>query len=273
VSEPAKSLNVGVAGFGTIGAVVSHRLDQGVFGLRLVAIAARNIDKARLQVEQFSNPVPILDHSMLADMADVIVDCTPASVSREIAEQVLQAGRILVPLSIGVLLEHPELIDLAVQRGGRIIVPTGALLGLDAVRAAAEGRIHAVRIVTRKPPRGLEGAPYLVEKGIDITDLKEPIQVFSGNARDGIIGFPGNVNVAVALSLAGVGADRTELEIWIDPRLERNVHTVVVEADSARFTMNIENIPSVENPSTGRITALSVIAALRGLVSPMRAGS
>jgi aspartate dehydrogenase len=128
-------------------------------------------------------------------------------------------------------------------------------------------------MVTRKPPRGLEGAPYLVRNNISVESLSAPLKVFEGSAREGARGFPANVNVAAALSLAGIGADRTTLEIWADPGLTRNMHRIEVDADSARFAMSIENVPSEENPRTGRITALSVVAALRGLTSTLRVGT
>jgi aspartate dehydrogenase len=127
-------------------------------------------------------------------------------------------------------------------------------------------------MITRKPVRGLAGAPYLIENNIDIEGIKEPLLLFSGTARAAAAGFPANLNVAVALSLAGIGPDRTTLEIWADPALERNTHRIEVDADSARFSMAIENIPS-ENPRTGRITALSVIACLRKIHAPLRVGS
>ena len=97
--------------------------------------------------------------------------------------------------------------------------------------------------------------------------------MFEGTAREGAEGFPANVNVAAALGLAGIGADETRLEIWADPSLTRNTHTIRVDADSARFEMTIENVQSEENPGTGKITALSVIACLRGQVAPLRGGS
>ena len=152
-------------------------------------------------------------------------------------------------------------------------MPTGALLGLDAVRAAAEGDISSVRMVTRKPPKSLIGAPHLVANAIDVESLVAPLKVFEGSARDGARGFPANVNVAAALSLAGIGPDRTSLEVWADPNIERNTHRIEIEADSARFSMTIENVPSEENPRTGKITALSVIATLRRLVDPLVIGT
>ncbi len=123
------------------------------------------------------------------------------------------------------------------------------------------------------PPGGLAGAPYLVENNISVENLTEPKLVFEGTARDGAKGFPANVNVAAALSLAGIGPDKTSLQIWADPTVTRNTHTVQVEADAARLTMTIENVPTEENPKTGRITALSVLATLRRMTGPLRVGT
>ena len=159
------------------------------------------------------------------------------------------------------------------RNSGQIVVPTGALIGLDAVTAAAEGVIHSVRMVTRKPVAGLIGAPYLVANKIDIAGLREPRKVFDGTAREGARGFPANVNVAAALALAGIGPDRTELEIWADPAVTRNTHRIEVEADSTRFSMTIEGVPSEDNPRTGKLTPLSVIACLKGLIEPLRIGT
>jgi aspartate dehydrogenase len=184
----------------------------------------------------------------------------------------LEAGKAVMVLSAGALLPRPHLIDLAKARGGQIIVPTGALLGLDAVTAVAESKIASVRMTTRKPPNGLAGAPYLTANGISVDGLNAPKRVFAGNAREAAAGFPANVNVASALSLAGIGPEQTMIEIWADPSVDRNCHLIEVEADSARFSLTIENVPS-ENPKTGKITALSVLAALRKLHAPLRVGT
>ena len=126
--------------------------------------------------------------------------------------------------------------------------------------------------VTRKPVNSLAGAPFLVQHGIGLDDLRTPQKIFSGTAREAARGFPVNLNVAAALSLAGIGPDRTLVEVWADPTVTRNTHRIEVDADSASFSMTIENIPS-ENPRTGRITAHSVIALLRKLTSPVRVGT
>jgi aspartate dehydrogenase len=267
-------MKIALAGLGAIGGAVARRvLADGIPGIQLVAVSARDHDKARATLKAMNGgAVPIVGLADLAGTADLVIECAPAALMDSIAQPVLRAGKKLLVLSAGALLPRPELLELAKKHGGQIIVPTGALLGLDAVCATAEGQIHSVQMTTRKPPNGLSGAPYLVENRIQVDDVREPLRVFSGSARDAAKGFPANVNVAVALSLAGIGPDRTRIDIWADPTVTRNTHRIQVDSDSARIDMTIENIPS-ENPKTGRITALSVIAALRKIHAPLRVGT
>jgi aspartate dehydrogenase len=272
MTEKPQTLRVAVGGLGAIGLAVARRLDQGLPGLELVAVSARDREAGAARLSDFRQPVPVLGLEELAARAEVVVECAPAAVFAQVAEPAVEAGRILVSLSCGQLLNRPDLVDRARETGARILVPSGALMGLDAVRAAAEGTIHRVSMATRKHPRSLAGAPYLTAKGIDLEGLEAPKLVFKGSAREGARGFPANVNVAAALSLAGIGADRTELEIWADPAMTRNTHQVQVEADAVRFSFSIENVPSESNPGTGRLTPLSVIATLRGLTAPLTVG-
>jgi aspartate dehydrogenase len=267
------TLSVAIGGFGAIGKVVARRLDQGIDGLRLAAVAARDVARAEEAMAGFARKAPVVPLARLSEHADVVVECAPAVLLRELAEPALAAGRIVMVLSCGALLDNFDLVDLARRHGGRVLVPTGALLGLDAVVAAGEGGISSVHMVTRKPPSGLMGAPYLEANGIDISGLSEPKCVFTGTARGAARGFPANVNVAAALALAGIGPDRTTVEIWADPAVTRNIHRIEVEADAARFSMQVENVPSAENPRTGRLTPLSVIAALKKLSSPLAIGT
>jgi aspartate dehydrogenase len=247
-------------------------LRDGIAGVELACVSARDTGKARAFLDAEGIACPVVALGEIPDHADLAVECAPAAVLEDICRPMLEAGRQVMVLSCGALLPRPDLIELAKARGGRILVPTGGLLGLDAVAAAAEGRISSVRMTTRKPPSGLAGAPHLVANGISVEGLDAPKLVFSGSAREAAAGFPANVNVAAALSLAGIGPDRTMIDIWADPSVTRNCHAIEVEADSARFTLTIENVPS-ENPRTGRIVALSVIAALRKLNAPLRVGT
>jgi aspartate dehydrogenase len=266
------ALKIGIAGLGAVGREVARRLFAGIPGLVLTAVAVRDVEKAKRELTWLDGNVAFVPARELAARCDVVVECLPPSLFREVALSAIEQGRIFMPLSVGRLLDNPDLIDRAKETGARILVPTGALLGLDAVRAAAEAGIRSVKMVTRKPPAGLEGAPYLTERDISLAGLAEPRKVFEGSAREGARGFPANVNVAAALGLAGIGPDRTQLEIWADPTVTRNTHTITVEADAARFTMTIEGVPS-ENPRTGKLVAPSTVAALRGLVSELKVGS
>jgi aspartate dehydrogenase len=263
---------VAIGGLGAIGLKLARALDRGVDGLRLIAVSARDQAKAEANLIGFHVPPRLVALERLAE-ADIVVEAAPAAVFEKIAGAAIEAGRILVPASVGALLPRMHLIERARTTGARIVVPTGALLGLDAVRAAAEGSVESVTIESRKPPRGLEGAPYLVKHNIDVSAITAPSRVFKGNAFDAAAGFPANVNVAAALALAGIGPTRTQVEIWADPAIERNMHTIRVEAQAARFSMTIENVPSEENPRTGQITALSMLACLRGLVSTLKVGT
>ena len=268
-----RRMRVAVGGFGAIGTAVARRIDRGIDGLSLAAVSARDTARAAAAITEFAHPVPVVPLARLWEEADIVVECAPGAVFRDIAEPALAHGRMLMVLSSGALLDNFDLVDLARRHGGRILVPTGALLGLDAVAAAAEGEIARVHMITRKPPIGLKGAPYLERHGIALEGLDAPKRVFTGTAREAARGFPANVNVAAALALAGIGPERTTIEIWADPGIDRNIHKIEVEADAARFSMQIENVPSVENPKTGRLTPLAVVAALKKLVAPLAIGT
>jgi aspartate dehydrogenase len=268
-----KKIRVAVAGLGAIGQSLARSLAAGLVpGVELVAVSAKNHDKAGAFVKTLAHTVPVLTIDQLEPVADVVVECAPAALLSDIVTPFLKAGKQAIVLSVGALLFNEHLREVASAHGGTIVVPTGALIGLDAVIAAAEGNIDSVRMVTRKPPAGLKGAPHLEEHKISVDGLTEPLKVFEGNARDAARGFPANLNVVVALALAGVGPENTMLEIWADPTVTRNTHTIHVDSDSARFTMTIENIPS-ENPKTGRIVAQSVVALLRKMGASLRVGT
>jgi aspartate dehydrogenase len=229
---------VALGGLGAIGLKVARALDDGIPGLTLTAVSANNREAAAERMADFKTPPPVVGLGDLAALADVVIECAPAAVFDDIAESAIEAGKIFMPLSCAALLSRPHLEKRAAETGARIIVPTGALVGFDAV-----------------------------------SNLTEPLQIFKGSARDAAVGFPANVNVAAALSMAGIGPDETTIEIWADPDQPRNKHTITVDATSTRFTMVIEGIPTPNNPATGLLTPLSVIATLRGLTSTLRVGT
>jgi aspartate dehydrogenase len=143
---------VAVAGLGAVGLRVAKTLDHGIPGLRLAAVSARNAERARTIVAGFEHAVPVAEVGSLGGLADIVVECLPPAIFPQVAEPTLKAGGTLLVMTVGALLAYPHVVDLAKTFGGTIIVPTGALLGLDAVQAAAQGTIHSIRMVTRKPP-------------------------------------------------------------------------------------------------------------------------
>jgi aspartate dehydrogenase len=112
---------------------------------------------------------------------------------------------------VGALLDHPEVLELARKTSCSLVVPSGGIAGLDGVKAACAGRVEYVGLTSLKPPRALEGAPFLLENGISLDGLSEPRLLFRGPAREAVRGLPDNLNVSASLSLAGIGPDRTEV--------------------------------------------------------------
>jgi len=267
------NLRVAIGSLGAIGLKVAQSLDAGeIPGLELSAVSAQDQEKLKRNLCNFRHKPKIVPVEQLGYHSDIVIECAPKAIFTAIAISAIDNGCTFMPLSVGALLDNMELIDRARSKQSVIFVPTGALLGLDAVKAVAEGTVNSITLVTRKPPTGLAGAPHLVSNNIDIENLQAPLQVFAGSAREAARAFPANVNVAAALALAGIGPDRTSVEVWADPSIKRNMHTINVDADASSFTMSIENVPS-ETPATGKITALSVIAALRRFTSPLIVGT
>lgn len=266
------SRRVAIGGLGTIGLSVAKWLVQAD-GFDLAAVAASSVASAESKVSDLGVSPKVVVATELADHADIVIECAPAAHFAAIAEPAIDAGRTLVALSAGALLTRPDLVEGADLSGAQIIVPTGALIGLDAVRAMAQGEIVSVTLITRKPPKGLIGAPYLEAEDIDVANLTDPLRVFHGNAFDAARVFPANINVGAALALAGAGPERTMIEIWADPTISRNRHRVEVVSDSAIASTEIEGMPSADNPRTSASVANSVIAALRRMSDPLVVGT
>jgi aspartate dehydrogenase len=263
---------VGIVGLGPVGRSVAQALDKGIEGYSLSAVSARRPERAERFSRTLATPVPVVDADQIEPCSDIVIECAPASIFTTIAEPTIDAGKHLIVLSSGALLEHWALVERARRTGATISVPSGAIAGLDAVQAAGFGVISEVTMTTRKPAESLIGAPFLAGRDQELRSLTKPLLLFDGNAREAATGFPANLNVAVALSLAGIGPDRTTLRIWADPAVDRNTHTVEVRSDSADLHIQIANIPT-ENPKTGRITAQSVVALLTKMASPLRIGT
>ena len=258
-------VHVGIVGMGVIGTHVAKAIDNGVPGVRLVGVHARTPVKA--------GGHPLLPLDELIRRSDLIVEAATQAALRQFGPSVLSAGKTLMVLSVGALVGIlGEWASLAERHGGRILIPSGAIAGLDGVKGAREGQVTAVTMRTRKPPQGLAGAPYVEERRIDLRAIREETLIFEGPATEAVRAFPANVNVVAALSLAGIGPERTRIEIYAVPGLERNQHRITIEGEFGRLGIEVDNVPS-ENPRTGKLSYLSAIAALRELGSVVRVGT
>ena len=265
-------MRIGVAGLGAIGRQVCRAVDEGIPGLTLGGVTARDRERAERFLKTLTAPPPFLDLAGLIAESDLIVEASTQAHLREMAPTVLGAGRDLVVLSCGALLGRSDWVELAARNRCRILVPSGAIAGLDGVKGASVGAITSITMETRKPPAGLAGAPGIVERNIDLTQIREETLVFEGPALEACRAFPANVNVLAALSLAGIGPEKTRTRIYAVPGLTTNRHRVRVEGEFGKLSIEIENVPT-ENPRTGKLSYLSTIALLKDLAGPLRVGT
>ena len=263
---------VGVVGLGVIGRHVCRALDAGLTGLVLAGATTRRREAAEAFLATLKSPVPFHTLDDLIRASDVLVEASTQAHLADIAPKTLGAGRDLVVLSCGGLLGRDDWVALAERHGARILVPSGAIAGLDGVKGGAIGAVTSVSMETRKPPPGLAGAPWIVEQKIDLDAIREETLIFEGPATEACRAFPANVNVLAALSLAGVGPERTRTKIYAVPGLTRNTHRIRIEGEFGALRIEVENVPS-ENPRTGRLSYLSTIALLRDLGTTLRVGT
>jgi aspartate dehydrogenase len=266
-------MRVGIVGVGIIGQALAKAIDRGEVAAQLTALHSRNLEKARAFAQTLCRvPEVVEDIAGAIARCDLVIEAATQTALSAMAPDILGAGKDLMVLSVGALLDHPEWPALAARHGCRLYVPSGAVVGLDGLKGACVGQVDSVTITTRKPPQGLAGAPYVEAHGIDVYAFTTETMIFEGSAREACQGFPANVNVAAALSLAGIGPDRTRIRILVAPGSTRNMHDVEVEGEFGRLTTHIENVPT-ENPRTGKLSYLSAIGMLRQIVSSLHCGT
>ena len=268
-------LRVGLAGFGNVGQAVAARLDAGVIPeIRLAAITSGDLDKARRNLAGLKSAPQILAVEELAKTCDIVVECATAGSFAGIARAVLGAGKTLIAVSAGGVPNCPELAQLARDHHARVILASGALPGLDSMRSAAEGKITSVHLRTQLRPDSLAHEEAIRKRGFDFTTPpKEPVKVWEATGGETAAAFPRHFNVAITLSLATIGFERTRIEVWADPTVAGTVHTVTVESEDVSLTLISRNRPSPANPRTSRIVSHNVIATLRSLAAPIQVGS
>ncbi|MDD3042237.1 MAG: aspartate dehydrogenase [Methanosarcinaceae archaeon] len=270
-------LKIGIVGCGFIGGQICRAIEHGEVGMELYALYDATEEKALTLVSSLETCRPAyMELEKLVEGVDLVVECASQTAVRSILPVALKAGCDVMVLSVGAFADRElreEIFELARTHNCKLYFPSGAVVGIDGLNSASAAEIFRVTLTTRKPPRGLSGAPFVLEHGIELEKLEEDTLIFKGSAAEAVRAFPANVNVAATISLAGIGFERTEVRIIAAPGLSRNVHEISVEGAFGKFTTRVENLPSPENPRTSYLAALSAVSTLKKLANPIKVGT
>ncbi|MEW6102461.1 MAG: aspartate dehydrogenase [bacterium] len=265
-------IKIGLIGCGAIGSYIAKAI-LDIPSLSLVCLCDIDKERAEKTASIFPKKPEILEIADVIKKASLIIEASSVNVVKEILPLVIKEKKNLMVMSVGGLLGEEELLKRAGEEGIKIYIPSGAIAGIDGLKAALLGNIEHVILKTRKPPKGLLGAPYICENKINLSNIKEKTTIFKGTALDAIAGFPANVNVSATLSLAGIGPYKTEVEIIADPNTTKNIHEILIIGDFGRINIKCENLPSKDNPKTSYLASLSAIATLKSIVASLKVGT
>src|SRR5699024_6436495 len=249
-------------GAGGIAGMIADALNAGnIPGVQCVAVAgSTQTSESAAALAERLNARAVAPDDLQHTSADWILEAAGIKAVQEYIPGLWAAGRNTIIMSIGAFADA----DLWSARTptAQVILPSGGIAGLDGVKAlAATKDLQTARITTTKHPTGLQGAPFLLENNISLP-LDKPVHVFTGNAREAVAGFPANVNVTIALSLAGNGPDHTQVTVHSDPAATRNRHLIEAEGNLASIKVEITSEPNPTNPRTSFMAGASAIAAL-----------
>lgn len=269
-----KKLKVGIIGCGTIGSEIAkacvRRLSDKI---ELISLFDIDGDKIKKLEKALGKRLGAGSLERLIKKSDLLVEAASGAVAGDILKMTILARKSVMIMSVGGLLGKESLLKKAEKNGINVYLPSGALAGIDALKAASLSKIDSVTITTKKPPKGLAGAPYLTQHGIDINNVKEETVIFEGSAEDAVSGFPQNVNVSALLALAGIGAVRTKVRVVTSPSYTKNSHEVEIKGESGTIRAETINVPSPANPKTSFLAVLSAIATLKGIVGKVKIGT
>lgn len=259
-----KSIKIGIAGMGAVGQAVAKALIKGIKDFNFCGYS---------DLEDKDIAVPRYDLETLVQKSDLIIEALPAKEALPLIRLCQEAQKELILISPAALLLEPKTYNNTVDYKSKISIPSGALSGLDGIKAMRETGLTSVKIITTKPPKGLQNAPFVLDNHMDLSTLNEITRIFKGNAIDAAKGFPANVNVAASLSFAGLGPEKTQVEIRVDPNGTGNQHRIVAKTALTRFESVIESKPDPQNPKSSALTAQSIIALLRDRSQAIRVGT
>jgi len=255
-------MNLGIIGCGAIGTDVALAADEMK---EIEKIYLQDIEKEKaIYLKKNLKKAEIKPVKEFLENIDVVFEAASQQAVDEYAIDILQAGKDLVIMSVGSLFDdeyRKELEETARIKHCKIYLPSGAVCGIDGILSASIDAVDEVTLVTTKPPKSL-GKNY-----------GKRITVFEGSAREAVEEFPRNINVAASLSLAGVGFDRTKVQIVADPVAIRINHKILAHGKFGRLRAEVENMPNPNNPKSSYMASLSAIATLKRIINPIQIGA
>lgn len=268
-------LDVGIYGCGTIGTEICRQVKH-LENVQITCIMDRNHFKADNLAKELKPRPQILPVEEMVELVDIIVECVSREIVFEIAMPALERGVDVMIMSTGALLcteRYKELLSSAEKNAARIYIPSGAVVGIDGIKAASLGGIEQITLTSIKPKKGLIGAPYLKDNNIDLDLLTRRTVLFEGGVEEAISGFPKNVNVAATTHLFDHSFNSFKVRIIYDPDTKANTHVLEVEGGFGKFRSEVANLPHPTNPRTSYLAALSAVATLKKIASPLQLGT
>jgi aspartate dehydrogenase len=272
-----KKLNIGIVGCGAIGSSLAKAVVKD-FKREAKLSALFDTDPGRSSKLSRSvsktGGLAVSGLRQLISKSDLVIEASGAVSSWDIARQVLSRRKSIMIMSVGgIVSRYKALRSLAEKFQAKVYIPSGAIAGIDALKAAKLGKINKVTLTTRKNPLSFSKVEYVIRKGIRLDKIKKDTVLFSGSAQDAVRFFPQNINVAATLSLAGIGENLTRVKIIASPTAKNNIHEVKIDSVPAKISARTENVLHPVNPKTSYLAVLSAVATLKGILEPVKIGT
>ncbi|MBI3990921.1 MAG: aspartate dehydrogenase [Candidatus Omnitrophica bacterium] len=267
-------LKIGIVGCGTIGSNLARAVEEKfAHNAEVAALCDAMEEKSALLAAALKNKPNVLPAEELVEECDLIIEASSKEYLPVLFQLVISRGKDILVMSAGGLIGNEDMIRQAEEKGCRVYIPSGALCGIDGVKGANLGKIRKATLTTRKPPKSLTGAPYLIKNKINVDEIKKETLLFEGTVVEAVDAFPQNINVAATLSLAGIGPVKTRVRIITSPEYTTNSHEIEVEGDFGKLWTKTDNFPSPQNPKTSYLAVLSAIATLKGMMGSIKVGT
>jgi len=269
---------VGLLGCGAIGSEIAFAIDSGKISAKLTHIYDFSKENSAKLVDKLQNKPVITENVGLlaASPVDMIIEAASQDAVRDDILSILQNRKDVMIMSVGALLDE-TIFDIVMDGckdfNKRVYLPSGAIIGLDGIRAVQD-ELDMVTLVTTKNPKALKGAKFFETSTIDPDKITQSTIIYEGSAQEAVRLFPANINVAALLSLAGIGSQKTRVKIVADPQTDKNTHEIQAEGKFGKFSIKVENVPSPNNPKTSRLATLAAIECLKKICgTPLNIGT